>query len=199
MWTNCGGTKLHEEQLIAESSALSPIQHAVRDKDNVLEHSTLFNWRFDSFFFVLSLAPFRTLHSSQVITLTKDDTVMIMLRGFSAADVEWMKDGESIDSLAAGRYEIQADGSLLIRDVRRSDAGSYSIYISSLNLPAGTPAEIISVTVQGILQINSMVHCSKRSQFHPNQALSPYSLSSLWNSQPIFSCDFFFFLVGIVL
>lgn len=91
--------------------------------------------------------------SSQVIILSKDDTVEMTLSGYSGADVQWMKDDSSIDDLGVDRYEVLADGSLRIRDVRRSDAGRYSIYISSLNLPGGTPAEIINVEVQGIVKL----------------------------------------------
>ena len=92
-----------------------------------------------------------TLESHQVIILTKDDTVRVTLSGYSAADVQWRINGSSLEELGVDRSQVLPGGSLLIRDVRRSDAGRYTVYISSLNLPAGTPAEIINVTVQGIL------------------------------------------------
>ena len=104
----------------------------------------------DAWFFLFQ-APFSTPESSQVIILTKDDTVEITLTGYSAADVQWRINGRSLEKLGVDRYQVLPDGSLLIRDVRRSDAGRYFIYITSWNLPVGTPAEIINVEVQGIV------------------------------------------------
>ena len=103
---------------------------------------------------LLLTASFTTLESTQIKLLGKDDTVKITLSGYSAADVQWRINGRSLEELGVDRYEVQPDGSLLIRDVRLSDAGRYSIYISSLNLPAGTPAEIINVDVKGIARLS---------------------------------------------
>ena len=81
-------------------------------------------------------------------------TVKITFSGYSAADVKWRINGRRLEELGVDRYQVLPDGSLLIRDVRRSDAGRYTVYISSLNLPAATPAEIINVEVQGIVQLS---------------------------------------------
>lgn len=100
------------------------------------------------------IATFVTPVSTQIKVLGRDVTVNITLSGYSAADVQWMINGSSLEELGMDRYQVQPDGSLLIRDVRLSDAGRYTIYISSLNLPAGTPAEIINVEVKGIVRLS---------------------------------------------
>ena len=88
--------------------------------------------------------------SQQVIILTKNGTVKAKLSGYSAADVQWRINGSSLEELGMDRYEVQPDGSLLIRDVKFSDAGRYTVYKSSSKLEADQPSEIIIVTVQGI-------------------------------------------------
>ena len=88
--------------------------------------------------------------SQEVIILTEDDTVQVKLSGYSAADVQWRINGSSLEELGMDRYEVQPDGSLLIRDVKFSDAGRYTVYESSSKLEADQPSEFILVTVQGI-------------------------------------------------
>jgi hypothetical protein len=57
--------------------------------------------------------------------------VDVSIKAFPRPECEWMKDYEPI-SLESARYAVTPSGSLIIKDVKMSDKGSYSVAVTNV-------------------------------------------------------------------
>jgi hypothetical protein len=83
------------------------------------------------------------VQEKQHIRLGTNDKINVAVNGYPMPSFTWKKNGQPFNG-NTGRYRAQADGTIMVTDVKVVDRGNYSVHISQL---AGRQSTDIKIEV----------------------------------------------------